>query len=150
MVCCLRTFLTIFLFSQYYLVIIRVQVKIFMSPSVIKMQIKAELQTANWDDVAGHSDPNSAYENFWSKYIASYNKCFPLKKVKARNGYFNKPWLSKGLLKSIKRKNILYKRYLCKPSSDRENQYKKYRNKLTCSLLAAKRISVLCEEIRGM
>ena len=38
-----------------------------MSPSVIKMQIIAELQTANWDDVVGHSDPNSAYENFWSK-----------------------------------------------------------------------------------
>ena len=101
---------------------------------------KAELQTANWDDVAGHSDPNSAYENLWSKYIASYNKCFPLKKVKARNGYLNKPWLSKGLLKSIKRKNILYKRYLCNPSPDRENQYKKYRNKLTCSFRAAKRI----------
>ena len=62
------------------------------------MQIKAELQTTNWDDVAGHSVPNSAHEIFWSKYIASYNKCFPLKKVKARNGYFSKPWLSKGLI----------------------------------------------------
>ena len=72
--------------------------------------------------------------------ITSYNKCFPLKKVKARNGYFSKPWLSKGLLKSIKRKNILYKRYLCNPSSDRANQYKKYRNKLNCSLRATKRI----------
>ena len=28
---------------------------------------KAELQTANWDDVTGHSDPNSAYETFLSK-----------------------------------------------------------------------------------
>ena len=101
---------------------------------------KAELQTVNWDDVTGHSDPNSAYETFLSKYIASYNKCFPLKKVKVRNGHLNKRWLSKGLLKSIKRKNILYKRYLCNPSSDCENQYKKYRNKLTSSLRAAKRI----------
>ena len=68
---------------------------------------QAELQTANWDDVTGHSDPNSAYVTFLSKYIASYNKCFPLKKVKARNEYLNKPWLSKGLLKSIKRKNAI-------------------------------------------
>ena len=90
--------------------------------------------------MAGHSVPNSAYEIFWSNYIASYSKCFPLKKVKARNGYFSKPWLSKGPLKSIKRKNILYKRYLCNPSSDRANQYKKYRNKLNCSLRATKRI----------
>ena len=101
---------------------------------------QAELQTVNWDDVAGHSVPNPAYEIFWNKYIASYNKCVPLKKVKARNGHLNKPWLSKGLLKSINRKNILCKRYLCNPSSDRENQYKKCRNKLTCSLRAAKRI----------
>ena len=101
---------------------------------------KAELQTVNWDDVTGHNDPNSAYETFLSKYVASYNKSFPLKKVKARNGHLNKTWLSKGLLKSIKRKNILYKRYLCNPSSDRENQYKKYRNKLISCLRAAKRI----------
>ena len=67
---------------------------------------QAELQTANWDDVTGHSDPNSVYVTFLSKYIASCNKYFPLKKIKARNGYLNKPWLSKGLLKSIKRKNI--------------------------------------------
>ena len=64
---------------------------------------QAELQTVNWDDVAGHSVPNPAYEIFWNKYIASYNKCVPLKKVKARNGHLNKPWLSKGLLKSINR-----------------------------------------------
>ena len=32
------------------------------------------------------------------------------------------------------------KRYLCNPSCDRENQYKKYRNKSTCSLRATKRI----------
>ena len=68
---------------------------------------KAELQTVNWDDVTGHNDPNSAYETFLSKCTASYNKCFPLKKVKARNVHLNKSWLSKGLLKSMKRKNIL-------------------------------------------
>ena len=178
---------------------------------------KAELQTVNWDDVTGHNDSNSAYETFLSKYIASYNnKCFPLKKVKARNGHLNKSWLSEGLLKSIKGKifyisaisrggewylekrgsrkilagsrnlgsvfdksrslvfawfvftffesrnflpkslgfgfltRILASRrvsdftirhpYLCNPSSDRENQYKKYRNKLISSLRAAKRI----------
>ena len=102
---------------------------------------KAELQISNWDDVTGHSDPNSAYETILNKYSASYIRCFPLNKVKARNGCLNKPWLSKRLLKSINRKNILYKRYLCNRSSDRENQYKKYyRNKLTCSLRAAKRI----------
>ena len=145
MVCCLLTFLTIFLFSKYYLIIVRIQVKIFVTFRDKNANniaaFKTELQTPNWDDVAGHRDPNSAYENFWSKYIASYNKCFPLKKVKARNGYFNKAWLSKGLLKSIKRKTILCNRYLCNRSSEGENQYKNYyRNRSTCSLRAVKRI----------
>ena len=65
---------------------------------------KAELQISNWDDVTGHSDPNSAYETILNKYSASYIRCFPLNKVKARNGCLNKPWLSKRLLKSINRK----------------------------------------------
>ena len=49
---------------------------------------KAELQTANWDDVTGDSDPNSAQETFLSKYIASYNECFPLKKGKGKKWLF--------------------------------------------------------------
>ena len=103
---------------------------------------KAELQSAIWDELTGDSNPNSAYETFLNKYIAFYNKCFSLKKVKAgngRNGCFNKPWLSKSLLKSITRKNILYKRYLCKPLLSAKINTKQYRNKLTCSLRAAKR-----------
>ena len=51
-----------------------------------------------------------------------------------------KKWLFQQAL-VVQGSYILYKRYLCNPSSDRENQYKKYRNKLNCSLRAAKRIS---------
>ena len=40
---------------------------------------KAELQTANWDDVTGDSDTN---------IIASYNECFPLKKGKGKKRLF--------------------------------------------------------------
>ena len=99
-VCCLLTFLTIFLFSQYYLIIVRIQVKIFLSPSAIKMQI------------------------IWLHLKPSFKLLIGM------------TWLDTVT-------QILYKRYLClcNPSSDRENQYKKYRNKLTCSLRAAKRIS---------
>ena len=78
---------------------------------------KAELQISNWDDVTGHSDPNSAYETILNKYSASYIRCFPLKKVKARNGCLNKPWLSKRLLKSINRKNILYPKHVYRRTS---------------------------------
>ena len=40
---------------------------------------KAELQTANWDDVTGDRDSN---------IIASFNECFPLKKGKGKKWLF--------------------------------------------------------------
>lgn len=103
-------------------------------------KFKDGLQNATWNDLIGYNDPNSAYGSFLSKYTAIYNTCFPLKKVKARNCTLNKPWLSKGLLKSIKKKNILYKRFLSNPTLHREQLYKKYKNKLTHSLRIAKRL----------
>ena len=42
-----------------------------------------------------------------SKFLTRVN-CFPLKRIR--------PWLSKALLKSIKRKNMMYMRYLKRPS----------------------------------
>ena len=60
------------------------------------------------------------------------NFCFPLNKTR-------KPWLSKGLLKSIKRKSKLYKRFLNYPSPANENTYKRFKSKLIHLLWIAKR-----------
>ena len=73
-------------------------------------------------------------------YISVYNKCFPLKKVKAIKLNLQKPWLSKGLVKSVRKKNALYKRYLNDPIPENEHIYKKYKNKLNHSLKIAKRL----------
>ena len=51
----------------------------------------------------------------------------------------SKSWLSRGLIKSIKRKSKLYKRYLNVPNDVNEVSYKKYKNKLNHSLRIAKR-----------
>ena len=52
-----------------------------------------------------------------------------------------KPWLSKGLLKSIGKQNRLDKRYLNCPSINITfNNYKKYKNKLKHSLRIAKHL----------
>ena len=44
----------------------------------------------------------------------------------------------KGILISVRKKNLLYKRFLAKPTSYRENLYKCYNNKLTHFLRVAK------------
>ena len=72
-------------------------------------------------------------------YVGIYNTCFPLKKLK-RKEQLRKPWLSKGLLKSVKRKNKLYRQYLSDTSAQKEALYKEYRNKLNHSLRIAKRL----------
>ena len=62
-----------------------------------------------------------------------------MKKVKIKNNGLTKPWISKALLKSIKKKNILYRRFLSNPTSTREISYKNYKNKSSSTLRAANR-----------
>ena len=65
---------------------------------------------------------------------------FLQKKTKVSSYRLSKPWLSKGLLKSIRTKNKLYSQYLTNQSSHFEIRYRNYKNKLNHSLRIAKRI----------
>ena len=100
----------------------------------------ATLEETNWSSLEGYDDPNNAYNSFLTKYSETYNACFPLKKLAGKRKRINKPWLSKALIKCIKRKNKLYKLYIQNPSTDREIIYKHYKNKLNHSLRIAKRL----------
>ena len=51
-----------------------------------------------------------------------------------------KPWLTKALLKSIKRKNKLYKQFLHKPTQNNNLLYKSFKNKLNHILRSARRL----------
>ena len=79
------------------------------------------------------------HATFHTKFKEIYNCCFPKSKIK--RGEIHKPaWLSKGLLKSIKRENVLYRQYVSNPTDNRECFYKSYRNRLNHSLRLAKRL----------
>ena len=49
------------------------------------------------------------------------------------------PWITKGLLKSINKKNKLYKQYLHSPSNKGLQKFKTYKNKLNMLIRKAKR-----------
>ena len=51
----------------------------------------------------------------------------------------SKPWLTQGLLKSIKLKNKMYKQFLMHTSNYQFDKYKKYRNILNRAIEGAKR-----------
>jgi hypothetical protein len=98
------------------------------------------LSNVNWYDLDDIHEPKKAYCSFFSKFNDIYNDCFPLKKVKNNKSIFKKPWLSKGLLKSVRQKNRLYKRYLNSPSVNNNLKYKRFKIKLNHSIRIAKRL----------
>ena len=57
---------------------------------------------------------------------------------KRKSKLLTKPWITEGLLKSIKTKSILYNAFLRNPSSLNHVQYKQYRNKINHLLKISK------------
>ena len=96
---------------------------------------KDDLGKINWAEIPGLDDPSCAYKIVIEKYIATY----PLKRKKVKRFNLRKPWFTKALDKTVKKKNLLYKRFLNNPNSSNENAYKSYKNKFTHSLRVAKR-----------
>ena len=73
-------------------------------------------------------------------YDWNFNKCIPkksTKKHKTRNTP-KTPWMTKSLMKCIRRRNVLYKKSILKPNDDNVQKYKMYHNKLNISLKLAK------------
>jgi Reverse transcriptase (RNA-dependent DNA polymerase) len=85
------------------------------------------------------SDSNDAYESFLAMYGEAYNSAFPMKIMNSnRNESPRCPWITEGLLKSCKKKNKLYKKYIKKPNEDNKNKFVIYRNKFKKIKLKAK------------
>ena len=96
-----------------------------------------QLGSVNWSQLESYDDPRNSYKSFLAKYTEIYNNCFPVRRIKANHHNIDKPWCSKGLFRSIKRKNKLYRRYLSDPTLSNESSYKTCKNKLTHSLRIA-------------
>ena len=93
------------------------------------------------DQANNAKDPNTAYNVFIDKYTGLFDTCFPFKTIKGKTlNTFRKPWLTKSLLRSINKKNKLFKQYLWHRSNEKFFKYKTYTNKLTDLLRVTKRL----------
>ena len=90
----------------------------------------SDLALETWLDIYSDNDPEVAYQCFHQKIVHYYNKNIPLIKPKQHNT-IRKPWITKGIFRSIQRRNHLYKIYIRTPTNSNLNEYKKYRNLLT-------------------
>ena len=97
-----------------------------------------ELRSHCWDNIYAMENVNEAYDYFESVLSGFYNKHFPVKK-KSRGARKLNPWMTDSILRSIKYKNLLYKKYVCKPSSFNESKYKCFRNTLNTTIRNVKK-----------
>ena len=88
------------------------------------------METKDWLDVLNANDHDTAYNSLIHELNDCICKTIPEKTVTCRNQEKN-PWLTKGILNSIKHKNKLYKRLIKTQSDNNKNKYDIFRNKLT-------------------
>ena len=92
---------------------------------------KLGLSSEEWHNVFTELDVNQAYDNFRNKLLYHYNKNIPLVRINSKNKKNRRPWITRGILNSIRKRNTLYKHSLNHPNEDNHKKYTCYRNKLT-------------------
>ena len=82
-----------------------------------------EIKNVSWSSVLTNMHPESAFKEFSKLFTSIYEKNFPFRNKISGRSSFNKirsPWMTSAILKSIKRKNKLYKTYLTTPNKKNE------------------------------
>ena len=104
-------------------------------------RLRQDLESEDWNDVYDKTNPKETYNYYYSKSFKLYEKNIPLIKTKNKRNIDNQkiPWVTKGILKSRKTKNKLYKKSLKTPNERNESIYKTYRNKFNKIKRAAKK-----------
>ena len=91
-------------------------------------KFRSHLTNVNWENLS-NQDIDDAFQCEFSRL---YDLSFPPKSVRTKNS--NKPltpWMTRGLLTCVRKKNKLCKKFIISRSPDKERQYKIYKNKLT-------------------
>ena len=107
-----------------------------------KLQLfKEEFFQIDWSQVYQENDAQIAYDYFHEKFDYTFNKHFPLKRVKFnKNFHAKQPFMTKGLLKSRIKKLKLVDDKIRQPTHENINRYKEYRNVYNKLIRAAKHL----------
>ena len=90
--------------------------------------LNAALEMVNFND---RRSVNETFEKFLAVFTKTANEHAPMKRARRTEKRIrSKPWLSLSLLKSIRKKNQLFKRYLKTKDKLAHAEYKSYQNAL--------------------
>ena len=99
-----------------------------------------DLSHEEWLDILNQSDTEIAYDKFLTTFLNYYKKNIPLIHNKSSKRKTCQPWITNGILNSIKKRNRLYKNYLRDSTPFNLEKYKKFRNKLTCIIRESRKM----------
>ena len=105
----------------------------------------ADAINVNWIDVISPQkmDSNYSLEKFLENSLAIVDKHMPLKKMSKKDLKLEaKPWITPGIITSIKRRDSLLREYIKCPEGDVKNdlhvQYKVLRNRIVALMRLSK------------
>ena len=77
--------------------------------------------------VLNENSPSNAYNEFLRNFFGLHNEAFLKKKIKIKRKGFNSPWITESLVKSSKKKQSLYEKFLNNKKPEKELNYKQYK-----------------------
>ncbi|XP_065654829.1 uncharacterized protein LOC136081442 [Hydra vulgaris] len=101
-------------------------------------KLKKKLYEERWEDVYSSADPNSAFDNFLNTFQNVYDNVCPKLTTEIKNKQLKNPWMTNNLIKSSKRKQKLYIKFLKSKKEIDENAYKSYKKFYQNNLKQAK------------
>ena len=95
-------------------------------------EISVKLNQIKWTEELDHKNTSEAFDRFHNILMNTLDEIAPYHTVTIANDKLRRdPWRSIGLLKSLKKQQLLYKQFLSNRTDTRiEQKYKVYRNKL--------------------
>lgn len=111
----------------------------YVSPDNLT-KIKHDLKDVNWSKVYDANSVDDAYNSMVDIVKGVLDRHCPVKTKLLGKSISCKPWLTKGLLKSIRRKNKLYYKFINNRTPVNEERYKQYKNRLLKVIECGKRM----------
>ena len=102
-----------------------------------KAMFTRSLSNVFWEEILVHDNIDSNFNAFFEKFEALYNTHFPIKSKRITEKKINNPWVTTGILTSIKTKNRLFKEM--KLGLISSEQFNLFRNRFITIIRIAKR-----------
>jgi hypothetical protein len=114
-------------------------------PIFNKREFADELDNTNWDDLRDpNMDTSKSFSKFYNKITKLLDEMAPYKKLSKKDANLQqKPWITRGILTSMKKRDIFYKDFVTEKKQAKKDRlcsiYKSYRNLIVTLLRKSKK-----------